>query len=109
MSDIEKKARELLKAECPDIRDEAFEYGSMMTVINLHAVMRALRAALKLRWQPIETAPRDGTRLLLFGDGDMVAAYFNVGYATWDDGDHHDDIQGLTHWQPLPAAPEISR
>lgn len=57
------------------------------------------------QWQPIETAPRDGTRLLLFGDGDTVVAYFNVGYGTWDDGDHHDDIQGLTHWQPLPAAP----
>lgn len=56
-------------------------------------------------WQPIETAPRDGTRLLLFGDGDTVVAYFNVSYGTWDDGDHHDDIPGLTHWQPLPAAP----
>lgn len=61
------------------------------------------------QWQPIETAPKDGTHLLLFGDGDMVVAYFNVGYGTWDDGDHHDDIQGLTHWQQLPAAPEVSR
>lgn len=46
MSDIEKRARELLKAECPGLRDEAFEYGSMMTVVNLHAAMNALRAAL---------------------------------------------------------------
>ncbi|RRU17841.1 hypothetical protein [Stenotrophomonas sp. 278] len=46
MSDIEKRARELLKSECRDLRDEAFEYGSMMTVINLHVVMRALRTAL---------------------------------------------------------------
>lgn len=46
MNEIERKARDLLKAECPDLRDEAFEYGSMMTVINLHVVMRALRAAL---------------------------------------------------------------
>lgn len=46
MNEIELKARELLKAECPHLQDEAFEYGSMMTVINLHVVMRALRAAL---------------------------------------------------------------
>lgn len=59
------------------------------------------------QWQPIESAPKDGTRILLFGDGDQVVAYFNVGYGTWGDGDHHDDIQGLTHWQPLPAAPEV--
>lgn len=45
MNEIELKARELLKAECPHLQDEAFEYGSMMTVINLHVVMRALRAA----------------------------------------------------------------
>jgi len=59
------------------------------------------------QWQPIESAPKDGTRILLFGDGDQVVAYFNVGYGTWDDGDHHDDIQGLTHWQPLSAPPEV--
>ncbi len=46
MNDIEKRARELIKTECPGIRDEAFEYGSMMTVVNIHAVMNALRAAL---------------------------------------------------------------
>jgi len=59
------------------------------------------------QWQPIETAPRDGMFILLTDGDDMFVAYFNVGYGTWDDGDHHDDIQGLTHWQRLPAPPEV--
>lgn len=24
---------------------------------------------------------------------------------TWDDGDFFDDIQNITHWQPLPEPP----
>ncbi|UIA94516.1 DUF551 domain-containing protein (plasmid) [Erwinia tracheiphila] len=23
----------------------------------------------------------------------------------WDDGDFYDDVQGITHWMPLPPAP----
>lgn len=86
------------ECECEGIRScEGYEVDAV-TMWNTRAP----------QWQPIESAPKDGTRILLFGDGHQVVAYFNVGYGTWDDGDHHDDIQGLTRWQPLPAAPEVS-
>jgi len=74
-------------------------------------------------WQPIETAPKDGTVILLatskVDDGHMQTAY-------WDECDgiaegktawawHHTDA-GLywhkdmfTHWMPLPAAPHLRK
>lgn len=79
-------------------------------------------------WQPIETAPRDGTELLLYsldvvrypGAGDGVV----VGWAVRVLGGHrwvcdiattdgYDDDMWLsneeitpTHWMPLPAPPK---
>lgn len=62
-------------------------------------------------WQPISTAPRDGTNVLLWADGE----YFLVGHwsgqnefwvcpgavsCVWNDGQH-----GPTHWLPIPPPP----
>jgi hypothetical protein len=70
-------------------------------------------------WQPIETAPRDGTWVLLtggecFGEDDgertVVAQWDEYGGGTWhfawyDDG-YYGAYYGPTHWMPLPAPPE---
>lgn len=72
-------------------------------------------------WQPIATAPRDGTRLLLYWKGHVVCGH-------WDEDRHVNrpcpywstDLEGIfrktitrenppTHWQPLPDAPESPR
>lgn len=69
-------------------------------------------------WQDIKTAPRDGTAVLLYvpgwshGDplmttaswyGDEWCLLMVGGYAV--DSDVYPDP---THWQPLPAPPEVS-
>ena len=56
------------------------------------------------RWQPIETAPRDGERILLSGPTGRISV------GSWEkfDGSWFWP-QGLaepTHWQTLPAAPK---
>lgn len=65
-------------------------------------------------WQPIETAPKDGTRVLLWVPP-MIAGNVELsGYATagrWDSLGWHSGITTLacqpTLWMPLPRPPEI--
>ena len=56
-------------------------------------------------WQPIETAPKDGTDVLVWCGGAMFIAYMEVGRWFFDRTDH--SVKPLpTHWMPLPAPPE---
>lgn len=67
-------------------------------------------------WQPIETAPRDGTRVLLYcAGGDIAAAEYVVasdGFAGWEVS--HTETSAIylavraTHWMPLPPPPTPS-
>lgn len=71
-----------------------------------------------MNWQPIETAPKDGTRILLFVGGSMIV----VGQwdsdrnaakpkPYWDNdlryvfGKTHARSVPITHWMPLPKPP----
>lgn len=81
-------------------------------------------------WQPIETAPKDGTRILIFVPGDLTwkeestgtiwpsyhagihAARFEQEPQKWVMGDEFwsDDAKVFqyeepTHWMPLPEPP----
>ena len=73
----------------------------------------------RLRWQPIETAPRDGSYVLVSnGHGVWVARFKDVYQSGWKPPTpwqsmmlNHDHIPSAkrsgspTHWMPLPAAP----
>ena len=65
-------------------------------------------------WQPIETAPKDGTYVLFAGrnfDGGMAVVHWDDGLDWWtlDDGKNFEialrDESKLTHWRPLPEPP----
>lgn len=70
------------------------------------------------RWQPIETAPRDGTSVLLFLDQSYSSVTRHLIYIGWAEGidefgsirwEAEADVEcGLnpTHWMPLPEPPE---
>jgi hypothetical protein len=59
-----------------------------------------------LKWQSIDTAPRDGTEVLLTNPrpGAVCVGFWNG--KSWDDGDFYDDLGDFTHWMPLPEPPE---
>jgi len=71
-------------------------------------------------WQPIETAPRDGTQILLFVSGSRIEIgswHVDRGYSgneepTWLKNDYDDSSTGYAstpltplYWMPLPEAP----
>jgi hypothetical protein len=66
-------------------------------------------------WQPIETAPKDGTRIIVAKQSGYVMAWASSAYwferqykdrekySGWTDG--FDTLATPTHWMPLPAPP----
>ena len=61
-------------------------------------------------WLPIETAPKDSTRVLACGAiGDSWVGYYTEGWEGegWYSASSHHLIRiTATHWKPLPAPPE---
>ena len=65
------------------------------------------------KWQPINTVPRDGTRVLGYCDGDYWAIEFfwedecegKLYFKHWN-GDYTSDPDEPTHWMPLPKPPK---
>lgn len=117
---LEQRARELLAAEYENhgYMDYA-RYIRSGAVLTNGIVIRAIEAALRLSagadWQPIETAPKDGTVVMIHERWEDVPIFASWRNGRWYadtsnyDGDAgvYDTIcqQNVTHWQPLPAAP----
>lgn len=61
-------------------------------------------------WLPIETAPKDGTWVLLYHKYARISDWYFDGvtwtndHIEWRPDDHRST--NPTHWQPLPAPPE---
>jgi len=68
-------------------------------------------AALSPQWQPIELAPKDGDILAWDGDDIRVTHWHTrpSGAGGWyEQVDQYEVFfWGPTHWQPLPASPEV--
>lgn len=57
----------------------------------------------RVEWRPIESAPRDGERVLIFDNGHPYVSRFWCGQ--WHVGSLPGTPAYPTHWQPLPAPP----
>lgn len=56
-------------------------------------------------WQPIETAPKDGTWILSASDEHGVCIV-HYSYGDWyQDNESGLPLDDLTHWMPLPLPP----
>ena len=59
-------------------------------------------------WQPIETAPKDGSDLLVNECGDVVIARWSQPFSVWAgprDTYGEREVMYPTHWMPLPEPP----
>jgi hypothetical protein len=81
------------------------------------AILAALRTAgfvIEQDWQPIETAPRDGTQVLLIARYPTNVAWSDQYHSWWYTRAVTEDVHWArwphsflpTHWRPLPAPPE---
>lgn len=71
--------------------------------------LTALEQMGEQQWQPIETAPRDGTEILAVESGSISCVRYiqNVGWRDYSDiGAAGIDPLEPTHWMPLPCAPK---
>ena len=77
-------------------------------ITRLRAAEEALRAAeARTAWQPIETAP-PGEWVLVYGLAAHTTLTHHVARGDrWGWGDRAGMGVTATHWQPLPAAPEV--
>lgn len=60
-------------------------------------------------WKPIETAPKDGTDILVAEFGDVKIAFWSGLFRRWSGPrDAYGDIEVMTptHWMSLPDAPK---
>lgn len=66
-------------------------------------VSRQIKEQSRQQWKPIETAPKDGTEVVVVDiDGDRFIAS-SIDGQNWYDGFF--PIYHPTHWMPLPAPP----
>jgi len=67
------------------------------------------RAHPMTEWQPIETAPRDGTRFWAFQaskEAEQYICWWKEDFAHWEGWQTvWDDEPEPTHWMPLPDPP----
>lgn len=96
----------------PFFRDQ--EYDAM--VVAAYEAARPLIEAEErercAKWQPIGTAPRDGSRFLAFEEGRESQRYecwWQNDFGHWEGWmDDWDSEPEPTHWMPLPSAPTIA-
>jgi len=93
------------------------EYVAVFHTSQLEEVcaeIERLQANQRSEWLPIETAPKDGTEVLVFSPD----VYYPVEIVTWQKNPYNGDawasarcVDGLTisgrptHWMPLPPPP----
>ena len=69
-----------------------------------------IRADLAPQWQPIATAPKDGTRFMAYeetGEGCISECWWHLEVNDWEGWQNdYDSEPEPTHWMPLPTPPE---
>ena len=105
---------ELCEAQGPFVEWERVDYPESM-LLKKQAIQKAQAAAAaawnqRSAWQPIETAPADGTQFLAWDGKDMKRAIAYSYGCIYDDEmeSPYLTLWHPTHWQPLPSPPPIT-
>ena len=86
-------------------------YDSCKCSTTVRANLQAIIDRAKPKWQPIETAPKDGTRIIVWLEHNPKLghdpSYSHATTAYWTDFNNggwvwHGICGNITHWMPLP-------
>lgn len=105
--------RDALRGENDLLRDmRSVALCEMEWQIKRAQAAEAERDALRARveWQPMETAPRDGTRVVLYGAGytnneAFLGEWWDDGWHAWYECCGYAPLASPTHWMALPEPP----
>lgn len=91
---------DVLHVDGPDLAARVTVAGRSMTVAELIAAHE------RAQWQPIETAPRDGSAVWVYAAPRDGLSGFQC-WCVWhqDAGWCVDELRIVTHWRPLPEPP----
>ncbi len=93
--------------------NESRRFDSALYLSTQMEAYAAARVREALEWRPIETAPRDGTRVILVWGGESINGFFLNNsqslrpWAGWrTESMVPAPIGQPTHWMPLPPPPQ---
>ena len=97
-----------------DIHDDRFHAPAESLPVTRY--VRADIADEMTEWQPIETAPKDGTPVLLYIENEDIGGYqctarWDVNKVFWEGIESECEIISLdlpTHWRPLREPPKVA-
>ena len=63
-------------------------------------------------WMPMETAPKDGTTILVYGEWPLTDPIPDIAFVHWDADDKTwtfdgEDMLIMYYWMPLPEPPKL--
>jgi hypothetical protein len=84
-------------------------FGMVDGMVDFAKLAQAALAALGdvPAWQGIESAPKDGTRVLLWIMPTAIAMPFEWNGERWMGDEYPLNMASPTHWMPLPARPQV--
>lgn len=101
---VARKAMPALIAEVERLRAELDIHMGIAASAIYHGAKRSAES----QWQPMETAPRDGTMVLMWTECGVVIGFWGQRANQWlrPASSHNKDLEDVRHWMPLPKPPE---
>lgn len=92
------------------LSEDSPSMGTRKLERDFDAIAAALSTTNDSGWQPIETAPKDGTPILVWAPDDDFSAMSGIDLIWWDLGQWLFSVAisyggRPTHWMPVPVAP----
>lgn len=96
-----------LRAALKKSRDSYFDGADWVALEDAaeSAIFEYYAAKIVMSWQPIETAPKDGSEFLGWFPGSTVMIWWMGQGGVW--GNDFWEGEAPTHWMPLPNPPAL--